>query len=264
MLYFQLLNNYFGYEFDIGLHPYPHPYKETDKDNKSYYLIHAYEYIMDNLICCGIFIKFYSVEMLRYIGLCRAEQNDESKKCEYPIIADFDHVERYANALYIFDIDDTVFYYEKLGKSWWYNMIDYNYRRGMIGLNANYIALRKWERLIYHQKDDDIKGISIGPLNDLIEFINDNDSDFHFITSRSNYHSDLTYKHLRKFIYHDITDKITFADGRNKGYILRDLLSGNNKEYKKIVFIDDIDKNLTDVQHEYPETECYKMTSLKF
>ena len=188
-----------------------------------------------------------------------------SDKYEFPIISKFDDVKRHQDAIYIFDIDDTIFYYESLRRTWWEEIIKYNQEHGMNDLNAKYMALRKWERSIYYQLEVDIVGIDSSRLNDLITFIMKTDGVFHFITARGSNHSILTYNHVSKFVKHDIEGKITFADGKNKGHILRNLLTSNKYEhrnYNALVFIDDIQKNLIDVKNEFPEAECYEITSL--
>lgn len=264
MLYFQLLNNYFGYDFDISLHPYPHPYQEDGsepgKEDMWHYMIHSYEYMMDNLFCLINVIKYYTFPILRMVGLYH-EKRDESKKYQFEIISKFDDVERYSDAVYIFDIDDTIFYYEDLRREWWEATIKHNLEHGMNELNAKYMALRKWERAIYHQGEG-IIGIDTERLNDLIAFIKSSDGVFHFITSRGSNHSNLTYSHLSRFVKHNIDRKITFADGKNKGHVLRQLLNSSkieNRQYSKIVFIDDIQHNLINVKNEFPEAECYEM-----
>ena len=265
MLYFQLLNNYFGYNFDISLHPYPHPYQEdgseTGNEDTWHHMIHIYEYCMDNVVCFKNVIKYYIFSYLHMVGVYR-EKRDESKKYQFPFISKFDEIERYTDAIYIFDIDDTIFYYEDLRGDWWRETVKYNLEHGMNDLNAKYMALRKWERAIYHQPFVGVKGIDTERMNDLITFINNSDGVFHFITSRGSNHSNLTYSHLSRFVKHNIDGKIRFADGKNKGHVLRQLLNSNkieNRQYNKIVFIDDIQKNLIDIKNEFPEAECYQM-----
>ena len=257
MLYFKFLNDYFGYNFDISLHPYPHPYQEDETNSNKAKFIHTYEAIMDTFVCIKNVFKYYIFLVLHMVGLYH-EKRVTDKKYEFPIISKFDKVKRYSNSIYIFDIDDTIFYYEDLRREWWEKTIKYNYEHGMNELNADYMALRKWERLIYYQKPTEIDRQG---LNYLIDFINQSDSVFYFITSRGSNHSFLTYRHLQSCIDDNIDGKITFADGRNKGHVLRKLYLSNkieNIKYNKIVFIDDVKKNLIHVKNEFPEADCYE------
>jgi hypothetical protein len=156
-------------------------------------------------------------------------------------IVSFRDVKIYRNTLIVFDIDDTVLGYKEFSHDYFHNQLKYHKKNTSCESTIMNNAINDWFNLVKtstpHHMDED-------GFFELMNKIDNNKSEHLFLTARNPKFKDITEKHLNKIkINHK---NIYYVAGGNKGEILKDIIK-HYPEYNKIIFIDDMEKNLTDV-----------------
>jgi uncharacterized HAD superfamily protein len=156
-------------------------------------------------------------------------------------IISFRDVKMCQNALIVFDIDDTVLGYKEFSHDYFHNQLKYHKRNTSCENTIMNNAVNDWFNLVKqstpHHMDEE-------GFFDLMNKINDNNSNHIFLTARNPKFKDITENHLNKIkINHK---NIYYVAGGNKGEILKNIIK-DHPEYNKIIFIDDMRKNLIDV-----------------
>jgi hypothetical protein len=156
-------------------------------------------------------------------------------------IVSFRDVKIYQNTLIVFDIDDTVLGYKEIAHDYFNKQLIYHKKNISCENTIMNNAVNDWFNLVRkstpHHMDED-------GFIDLMRKISINESEHLFLTARNPKFKDITEKHLNKI---NINYKnIYYVAGENKGEILKNIIK-DYPEYNKIIFIDDMEKNLTDV-----------------
>ncbi len=156
-------------------------------------------------------------------------------------IISFRDVEIYQNTLIVFDIDDTILGYKEFSHDYFHNKLKYYKNNTSCENTVMDNAVNDWFNLVKnstpHHMDED-------GFIDLMYKINSNNSEHLFLTARNPKFKDITEKHLNKIKIN--YNNIYYVAGGNKGELLKDIIK-DYPEYDKIIFIDDMEKNLTDV-----------------
>ena len=156
-------------------------------------------------------------------------------------IISFRDVKIYQNALIVFDIDDTVLGYKEISHDYFYKQLTHHKKYSSCENTIMNNAVNDWFNLVKQSTPHHMDEVGFV---DLIKEINDNNSNHLFLTARNPRFKDITEKHLNKIkINHK---NIYYVAGGNKGEILKDIIK-DYPEYNKIIFIDDMEKNLIDV-----------------
>jgi hypothetical protein len=156
-------------------------------------------------------------------------------------IISFRDVKIYDNTLIVFDIDDTVLGYKEFSHNYFHNQLKYHKKNISCNNTVMNNAVNDWFNLVQkstpHHMDED-------GFYELMHKIHNNNSEHLFLTARNPRFKDITERHLHKIkINHK---NIYYVAGGNKGEILKDIIK-DYSEYNKLIFIDDMEKNLTDV-----------------
>lgn len=144
--------------------------------------------------------------------------------------------------LVICDIDDTVFCYGKEIEEYWKSKIeDPNYR----------IWMSIVERVNPKLTDNNI--------HQFIKDVIDNEGDFHFVTHRNKLFKEITTRHLRENNLHGLP--VHFLTGSSKG----DYINNNfhEKTYNEVIFIDDSEVNIRDVETKVSNSTNYKFEKFR-
>jgi hypothetical protein len=134
-------------------------------------------------------------------------------------IDNYDMIVIEKNSFVVFDIDETLIYFENITPLWWKKTFDKYYALFNDYDKADELALNEWESFIVSIKP---KPIDITGLDKLIKQIKQSDSDMIFITE-------------------------------DKGKLIKEL----NINKQKVIFIDDLQYNIDDVLLYNPDAKCY-------
>lgn len=147
------------------------------------------------------------------------------------IIKSFSDIVISDKKLVICDLDDTIIHFEKITKTWW------NDTRLILDENETVI---KWRKLVAIEQPlmTDDKGF-----HDMLKQIHDNDGQIIILTARHDSITDITKMHLKKLGI----DNIQIIHSQQKGDSVKYISEILYPEFKKIIFIDDMDRNLNDV-----------------
>jgi hypothetical protein len=156
---------------------------------------------------------------------------------EIPITSD-------TKTLFVFDIDDTLIHFKELGKTWWNHMysaylIEYKGDK----VQAKWATLKIWMDKIYMYNPHPIAPESF---SHFLQRVEQEDHDFILLTARDPSLRSITEKHLSDCGITIASDKIYFNE--EKGKALREIV--DFRRYSKVVFVDDVEKNLEDVASE--------------
>jgi len=156
-------------------------------------------------------------------------------------IVSFKNVTIHPRTLVVFDIDDTVIGYEEFSHTFFADSIQTYKEKHKCDKMALDFALHDWitkvkEGTPYHMD-------SIGFI-ELKEKIKNTDSHYIFMTARNPNYRDITESHLEKIGIEN--RQVYYLAGSNKGEFLKSI-SQKYSEYNKMIFIDDMEKNLNDV-----------------
>lgn len=159
-------------------------------------------------------------------------------------IRDFSQIQGYENTLYVIDIDDTLIRFRELGKIWWNHIysayvIEYKGEHHQ----ARWATLKTWMEKIYMYKP---YPISLWSFQALQEKVKENGSELILLTARDASLRAITEQNLKDCFIDIPSDKIYFNEEKGKA-IKEIVLQGG---YSKVIFVDDMPKNLEDVRME--------------
>ena len=175
-------------------------------------------------------------------------------------ISNFKDILFHCNSLIVLDIDDTVFHYPNLGKTWWNDSINNKMHDKKLSFNdADKELFIEWETIIEKQEPihTDKKG-----LTDLIKHSYSLNNDIIFLTARYDRIKNITLDHLENILpgnlHFKLNNNVYFCNGKPKGQYLNHLLATKyTKDYNNIIFIDDMEKNLKSVSQYNPTVINY-------
>jgi hypothetical protein len=127
-------------------------------------------------------------------------------------IDNYDMIVIKKNSFVVFDIDETLIYFENITPLWWKKTFDKYYALFNDYDKADELALNEWESLIVSIKP---KPIDIIGLDKLIKQIKQSGSDMIFITARRTYLKNLTLQHL-KYCNINIEPEQVFVNRRQR------------------------------------------------
>ena len=167
-------------------------------------------------------------------------------------IDNFSYITTISNGLYVFDIDETFMVFK--------NMSDLHWEIEQKKLMKIYNDPLKVEKMMedffynilktYKFKSTDLDGFKkIEKQNKIFN------NDIIFLTARPERYRDITINHLQT-MYPGINYPVYFSD--QKGDKLNEILEASEKKYEKIVFVDDKEFNLEDVNNKVKNVKCYK------
>ena len=176
------------------------------------------------------------------------------------------HIDPKSKSLVVLDIDETIFKFEDIDYKWWED----NYKKyADFGYDTNKsteIICKEWIEYIESRRPimlDQIK------FNELLDTIKNTDSKLIFLTARTEDMKNLTIKQLSESGIHfnEITSEqaktsstVNLQDNsfilaetdiyfsKNKGLMLKNLLEQTYTEFKNIIFVDDLERNISDVK----------------
>ena len=144
--------------------------------------------------------------------------------------------------LCIFDIDDTIMGYNEFNHTYFGERINYYKNIHKSHILAIDFAVSDWiekiEQSTPHHMDE-------YGYNDIINRIIKSNSQYFFLTARNPHFRQLTEKHLEQINIKN--PHIYYVSGKNKGEYLKNIIDKYEK-FDRIIFIDDIEKNLEDLK----------------
>lgn len=164
-------------------------------------------------------------------------------------ISCFSQIQVEPNTLFVLDIDDTLIRFKELGKTWWKHiysayLIEYKGDHSQ----AKWATLKIWMDKIYMYKPYPIAPFSF---TDLLSKIESEGGELILLTARDESLRQITEQNLKDCNIIIPSDKIYFNE--EKGKELKRILQNEKNGYKKVVFVDDVEKNLLDVSNELEE-----------
>ena len=156
------------------------------------------------------------------------------------------------NSLIIFDIDETILYFQGINKTWWKNNFDYYYNKYQNYDKAENYALQDW---LNHVNKNDPKLIDKKDLLNFFEQAHKLDCEIIFITARNHKLKNITEMHFLNLDISRYIHKIYY--NRKKGKLLKELLETKYTNYNNIIFIDDLKSNLDQVLYEIVNKNLY-------
>jgi len=170
----------------------------------------------------------------------------------------FDKIVIESNTLVLSDIDETILFYDKINQKWWKDKIDYYMNKNKCDSSkATIFALDEWFEHI--QKNVPRHTDNIGFRN-LLENIKQKNSKLIFITARHPDFKQITEEHFNYLGLNPSDYKVHYLGGYPKGQYIKENINTSN--YNNIIFIDDLDRNITSVEKTFPNNN--KLITYKF
>jgi len=165
------------------------------------------------------------------------------------IIQNYDEIDVLPNSLIFIDLDETILHFPYIDQSWWEKTKKlYNLLNDTTSEDRTY---RDWESIIYDYKPtllDKTQFIKF------LERVNNSGSKISILTARNKRLESITRQHLRDCDI-PISD-IHFSN--EKGYTIN-YIKNTIRHNGPIIFIDDINSNIYDVEIINPEAITYNM-----
>jgi acid phosphatase class B len=143
--------------------------------------------------------------------------------------------------LVVFDIDDTVIGYEEFSHTYFTDRLQYYKEKYDCSKMVLDFALDDW---ITKVKSGTPFHMDKNGYTQLINTIRETDSHYMFMTARNPLFRDTTEDHLEKIGI--INRQVHYLAGANKGEFLKNIIK-KYPQYDKLIFIDDMEKNLNDL-----------------
>lgn len=175
--------------------------------------------------------------------------------CKMPILINsFYKVPIEPNSLIVIDIDETILKYDGICRRWWKERYDYHFCIYKNHDVADKMCENEWKN---HIKVNFPSHTDREGFFDLIERAKKLNCKVILVTARDLQIKDITHEHLN---YLDITGiEVYFSAGGNKAHVIENTIKENNEKYNDIIFIDDMDHNLRDVNEYFEDlVTCYK------
>lgn len=154
------------------------------------------------------------------------------------------------DTLVVLDIDETILHYLEVSPDYWHCLFEKYYHELKDYKKAEEMSLQEWKKLVESSNPvhTDEEGMNI-----LLNIIDAHKAKLIFVTARNSEMSNITELHLRKLNIPE--DVQIFYDSNEKGKRLLDMQISKNK----IIFVDDLDKNLENVkEHLGDKAKCFK------
>lgn len=169
----------------------------------------------------------------------------------------FYKVEIKSNTLVLCDIDETLLFYDEINSEWWKKKIDYYINVNKCdSSNANRLALNEWAE---HIKENYPKHTDKSGFENLLINVKDSKSKLIFITARYPDVKQITEDHFNYLGLKSSEYEVHYLGGSSKGQYIKNIDTDN---YDNIIFIDDLDHNITSVNEAFPNNN--KLTIYKF
>jgi dephospho-CoA kinase len=159
----------------------------------------------------------------------------------YKTITSFSQIsiDKNTKTLIVLDIDDTIITMKNLDKKWWNDKFDEFIKDCDTYKEANYKVLENWAKLVEHQT------VELKDKEHLPSFLENNKNSVICLTSRNQEYDEITINQLKNLnIYLPV-----FHCETNKGNFLEKLIKNNYNDYENIIFVDDIIKNIINVNN---------------
>ena len=179
----------------------------------------------------------------------------------------FEKISIESKTLVLSDIDETILFYDGIDQEWWKKKIDYylnvkkydsSYASSNASSNANIYALDDWFEHIKQNLPNHTDKIGFGKF---LENIKNTDSKLIFITARHPDFKQITEDHFNHLGLKSSDYEVHYLGGSSKGqYIEKNI---NTSDYKNIIFIDDLDKNLISVKEAFANSNKIIKIKLK-
>lgn len=177
----------------------------------------------------------------------------------YQIIHSFNDVKLKNNYLLVFDMDETILYYEGICEKWWTNKRKDNYELCFDHIKAETKTITEWEN---HIKDAIPNHTDADGFFNLLKQAKIFQNEVIIVTARNLEIKDVTIQHLNYLNIFNID--VHFVAGGNKGSKINDVMNKKINEYDQIVFIDDMDHNLKNVKEYFGDKViCYKFIKIE-
>ncbi len=162
-------------------------------------------------------------------------------------------VHKTTKCLVALDIDETILYFEEFDRKWWTKTFDNNYKTIKCYDTADQQTLKDWQNLISIHKP---KMVDSENFNMILNLHETKALDLVFVTARDKGITDVTIKHFEQLGIPTHLP-IIFCGSTNKGTALaKHIKEEKEKEkYKHIIFADDIQRNIDDVEKEFETVE---------
>lgn len=187
----------------------------------------------------------------------------------------FSQLTKAKNTLYVFDIDETVLYYNfKVDEDVVKTIEMYEASVSDKGFtNKSYLCISGGNTKIVRKPKPDVtnanalweetlkRHLPIAHDRDGMEllksFCDENNSKIIFLTARFKTIEKSTNIHLQSLYKWVNTDDVHLCDGEEKGLVLSKLI--NPSDYDRIIFVDDKDYNIQSVKNYIPSVITYRM-----
>jgi hypothetical protein len=162
--------------------------------------------------------------------------------------------------LYVFDIDETFMVFRCITDDWWQKKLN-EYRKFY---NDEDRAQREMDKLFHKiitsekPKPTDLEGFK--KIEKTLDVLNSN---IIFLTARTEDYREITLEQL-DYIYPGISKKYPVYFSNEKGKTLKKIIENSEKEYTRVVFVDDKDFNIKDVLKDVPYANCYKFNYMEY
>ena len=150
--------------------------------------------------------------------------------------------------LVVLDIDDTILGYKEFPHTYFLDRINHYKKLHESDILAIDFAVSDWidkvEKSTPHHMDED--GFSY-----MMNLLKQTNSSHFFLTARNSNFRNITEKHLEDLEI--INSHVYYVSGKNKGEYLKNIIDKHEK-YDRIVFVDDSEKNLFDMQKTFGDS----------
>jgi hypothetical protein len=158
-------------------------------------------------------------------------------------ISNYDEIIIEEKSLVILDIDETIFKFKNIDCQWWKDNIENYEKLGYNNNEANNLIYDVWTT--YIQENDPIL-LDKDKLLDLFDRIEKSNSHLIMLSARTENIREITHNNLLKCNIKIDDSKLYFS--KEKGYMINKLLEKYD-DYKNIIFVDDLEKNILDVKN---------------
>ena len=161
------------------------------------------------------------------------------------------------NSIVILDIDDTILQYKEISTSYWTELYEHYYNIHNDINIANKLTSNDWIEnvklnLPVHTDRDGFFDLLTRATNQHCKVV--------CVTARDKSSKDITHKHLNLLDIFDID--VYFAEN-DKSIVINDIINNEDKEYSSLIFVDDRESNLDNVNNFFGEMViCYKFEIL--
>lgn len=158
-------------------------------------------------------------------------------------INSFSNIKLIPNSLVVLDIDETILSFPTLGLDWWHKTYQRNLKMTNNHTRAENISLTEWLEVI---SDVDPKQLDPYNFEKFLDEVKKLNCELILLTARNNSLMEITKNHLKSCNIN--VESIDIYYDSNKGKKLLELVDYKYKKIKNIIFVDDLEHNILDVQ----------------